>query len=179
MTDQTVGRRDVLRVTGLAAAAAVAGCSGGGGGTDTEAEGGGEDRSVDTDSATATTTATESGDGSKPSFDGWLSDVDNYDAVVDETGTDAVSVKFGVDNGGQPYGFGPAAIKVSSGTEVTWEWTGKGSSHNVLDQGGAFESELVAEEGHTFSYTFESSGTYEYSCQPHKALGMKGVVVVE
>ncbi|MFC7080300.1 plastocyanin/azurin family copper-binding protein [Halorussus caseinilyticus] len=29
----------------------------------------------------------------------------------------------------------------------------------------------------TFSYTFEVSGTYDYFCIPHKALGMVGRVV--
>ena len=178
MRDQTARRRDVLRVTGLTAVAAVAGCTGGGGGGDGGGGGGGDGGETDSPTA-ADTSATESSGGSNPTFDGWLDDVDNYDGVVDETGSSATTVEVGVDNGGQPYGFGPAAIEVSTGTKVVWEWTGRGSSHNVIDEGGAFESELVAEEGHTFSYTFEETGTYKYSCQPHKALGMKGVVVVE
>ena len=191
MTDQTTGRRDVLRAAGLTAVAAVAGCVSGGDGDGTgsadeydEGEntvGGKTDSPTATETATASegTTTDSSGGESNSTFDGWLDGVSNYDGVVDETGSSATSVEVGVDNGGQPYGFGPAAIKVSTGTEVTWEWTGKGSTHNVIDEGGAFESELVAEEGHTFSYTFEETGTYKYSCQPHKTLGMKGVVVVE
>lgn len=191
MRDQTARRRDVLRVTGLTAVAAVAGCAGGGdgggGGGSGGGDGGGSGNGGDgekTASPTAASTAddtsaTEASGGSNPTLDGWLDGVSNYDGVVDQTGSSAATVKVGVDNGGQPYGFGPAAITVSTGTEVTWEWTGKGSSHNVIDEDGAFESELVAEEGHTFSYTFEETGTYKYSCQPHKTLGMKGVVVVE
>jgi halocyanin-like protein len=155
----------------------------GGGGADTEtatATPTDSESTTATDSAGTTATATESSSsGSKPRFDGYLDGVKNYDGVVDESGSSSVTVTVGADNGGQPYGFGPAAVNVSTGTQVTWEWNGEGGAHNVIDEDGAFESELVSEEGHTFSYTFDSAGTYTYYCQPHKALGMKGVVVVE
>jgi len=111
-------------------------------------------------------------------FGGWFDGVSNFDGVVDRTGRDEVTVEVGVQNGDGPYGFGPAAVRVSPGTTVTWEWNGEGGSHNVVHTDGAFESELVAEAGHTFSYTFETEGTYEYYCSPHEALGMKGAVVV-
>jgi halocyanin-like protein len=172
-------RRDVLRATGIAAAAALAGCSGGSGDGGDSGDDGGSGDGGDEES-TPTPESTSSGDsGGSSQFDGWLDGVKNFDGVADETGSDAVSVKVGVDNGDQPYGFGPAAVKVSAGTKVTWEWTGKGGSHNVVDNDGAFESELVTDEGHTFSYTFEETGTFKYYCSPHKTLGMKGVVVVE
>ncbi|GAB7095050.1 hypothetical protein JCM30237_22030 [Halolamina litorea] len=111
-------------------------------------------------------------------FDGWFDDVDNYDGVVDRTGQDEVTVEVGVDNGGQPYGFGPAAVRIDPGATVVWEWTGRGSSHNVVAEDGSFESDLSAEEGYTFSHTFESEGTFKYVCTPHQSLGMKGAVVV-
>jgi halocyanin-like protein len=113
----------------------------------------------------------------QPSFDGWLSDVQNYNGVIDRTGRDEVTVRVGVDNGGQPFGFGPAAIRIDPGTTIVWEWTGRGNQHNVVDNGGGFESELKAEKGATFEHTFESTGVTKYFCRPHKALGMKGVVV--
>jgi halocyanin-like protein len=111
-------------------------------------------------------------------FDGWFDGVDNFDGVVDRTGQDEVTVEVGVDNGGQPYGFGPAAVRIDPGATVVWEWTGRGSSHNVVAQDGSFESELSSDEGHTFSHTFESEGTFRYVCTPHEQLGMKGAVVV-
>ena len=116
--------------------------------------------------------------GQSAEFDGWFDGVDNYDGVVDRTGQSEVTVEVGVDNGGQPYGFGPAAVRVDPGTTVVWEWTGRGSSHNVVAEDGSFESGLSAEEGHTFSHTFDSEGTYRYVCTPHQSLGMKGAVVV-
>jgi halocyanin-like protein len=90
-----------------------------------------------------------------------------------------VTVTVGAQGNGGYLAFDPAAVRVSSGTTVTWEWTGQGGSHNVVAEDGSFESELVAEEGHTFSHTFEESGAYRYYCQPHETLGMNGAVVVE
>jgi len=154
------------------AATALAGCSsdsGGSGGGD-ESDGGSEE--------------TESGgsdDGGSDSydFDGWFDDVDNYDGVVDETGSDEVTVEVGSQGNGGAFGFGPAAVAVSSGTTVVWEWTGDGGGHNVVAENGDFESETTSEAGFTFEHTFESSGTYEYVCVPHETMGMKGAVVVE
>jgi len=184
MSDRSLDRRTVLRATGLAAVGGLtglAGCSGGGGsggesGDDAETE---EPTPTPTETEPPTETGDSGGSSGSASFDGWFDDVDNYDGVVDETGSDSVTVEVGTEANGGYYGFGPAAIRVSAGTTVTWEWTGQGSSHNVAAEDGSYESELVAEEGHTFEHTFESTGTNKYACTPHKALGMKGVVVVE
>ncbi|QZX99278.1 halocyanin domain-containing protein [Halobaculum rubrum] len=177
MTDRSLDRRTVLRATGLAAVGGLtglAGCSGGG-------SGGGSGDGMETEEPTPTPTESggDSGGSGSASFDGWFDNVDNYDGVVDETGSDAVTVEVGTEANGGYYGFGPAAVRVSAGTTVTWEWTGQGASHNVVAEDGSFESELVAEEGHTFTHTFESAGTSKYVCVPHETLGMKGVVVVE
>ena len=106
----------------------------------------------------------------------YLSDANEYDSLQDMTGEDSVTVAVGAGNG---LAFDPAGIRVDSGTTVTWEWTGEGGQHNVVDEGGAFESELIDEEGHTFEYTFEEGGNVLYFCQPHRGVGMKGAVVVE
>ncbi|MFB6196354.1 MAG: halocyanin domain-containing protein [Haloplanus sp.] len=111
-------------------------------------------------------------------FGGWMSNVSNYKGVVDKTGQSEVTVQVGVSANQGNFGFGPPAVKVDPGTKVTWKWTGKGGTHNVTDQGGNFKSELTSSAGHTFSQTFDSSGVVKYFCQPHKTLGMKGVVVV-
>lgn len=164
MTDDSrTTRRSFTK--GIAAASlfgtvSLAGCSGGSDGGDGGSDGG-------------------DGGGSKPSFDGWLEDVSNYDGVEDRTDTDTTTVKVGVDANGGAYGFGPAAMTVAKGTTVKFEWTGKGAQHNVVDQDGAFESDLYQEAGVHFEHQFTSTGTYKYYCQPHKALEMKGVIVVE
>ncbi len=125
--------------------------------------------------ATAAAAGTAS---AQPSFGGWLSDVTNYDSVVDETGAEEVTVEVGVEANGGGFGFGPAAVQVDPGTTVVWEWTGGGGQHNVVAQSGDFESDLVGDDGFTFEHTFEEKGVTRYYCQPHQSLGMKGVVVV-
>ena len=161
MSQTNVSRREIVRIGGVAVATGLAGCVGDSGSEQTAAAGG-STRETD-----------------PRSFDGWLSNVENYDGVVDETGRDAVTVSVGVENGPGAYGFDPAAVRVSTETRITFEWTGRGSSHNVVARDGGFESELTDAAGHTFEHAFESSGTVPYYCTPHESLGMKGVVVVE
>ena len=153
MSEQHVTRRTVLGGT-VAVAAGVAGCSGGG------------------------TASGKDGSSDDPVAE-YLANADNYDGVVDGTGTDEVTVTVGTEANGGHFGFGPAAVRVPAGTTVVWKWNGLGSSHNVVAEDGSFESELVAAEGHTFSQTFEAAGTVKYYCTPHRTMGMKGVVVVE
>jgi len=129
--------------------------------------------------AAAAATAATGTASAQPSFGGWLSDVTNYDGVVDETGADEVTVEVGVEANGGAFGFGPAAVQVDPGTTVVWEWNGAGGQHNVVAQsGGDFESDLVEEAGFTYEQTFDDEGVVQYYCQPHQSLGMKGVVVV-
>jgi len=113
-----------------------------------------------------------------PSYDGWLDDTSNFDGTYDYTGQDQVTVWVGASGNGGNLAFGPAAIRVDPGTEVVWEWTGKGGTHNVVDNAGNFESDMYDQAGETYSRTFESEGTYKYLCVPHQSMGMKGAVVV-
>lgn len=155
---------------------AVAGCGGdggnggdggdGGGGGGGDGDGGGGGDGGD-------------GGGPTPGFDGFMSDVENYDGVADETGSSEVSVSVGAQGNGGNLAFDPAVVRVDTGTSVVWEWTGEGGRHNVAAEDGSFESDLVQDEGHTFSQTFESSGEARYACTPHRAMGMRGVVIVE
>jgi halocyanin-like protein len=156
-----------------AAAATLAGCSSNSGGS---GESGGDEESGDDQSDTGSSDDSESG---SANFDGWFDDVSNYDSVVDETGSSEVTVEVGAQGNGGGFAFDPPAVRVDSGTTVAWEWTGDGGSHNVSAEDGSFESETTDEDGHTFEQTFENSGTYKYACTPHKAMGMKGAVVVE
>ncbi|MFC4451654.1 halocyanin domain-containing protein [Halorussus aquaticus] len=111
-------------------------------------------------------------------FDGWLDGVSNYDGVVDETGKSEVTVEVGAKGNNGNFAFGPAAVRVDPGAKVVWKWTGKGGSHNVVAEDGSFESKMTDSQGHTFSQTFDSKGVVKYACVPHKAMGMKGAVVV-
>lgn len=117
------------------------------------------------------------GGGGNPddSYGDWFDGVGNYDGETDLTDEDAVTVSVGGEDG---LAFEPPAIRISPGTTVTWEWTGQGGLHNVVAEGGAFESELKQEAGATFEHTFESPGLFRYYCDPHRSLGMKGGVRV-
>jgi halocyanin-like protein len=108
----------------------------------------------------------------------WFSNVGNVDGVVDETGESEVTVEVGVQGNGGAFGFGPAAVRVDPGTKVVWEWTGEGTPHNVVAEDGSYESEYISEAGATFTHTFESEGVSKYVCGPHRAMGMKGAVIV-
>ena len=173
MTRQMLNRRSFVQTAGaLGVATALAGCGGNGDAGGDGTDGGSDDGNDENDggSGEAEFIADE------PDYDGWFDDVDNYEGTVDRTGADEVTVQVGSDGG---LSYGPAAVAVSSGTTVVWEWTGEGGDHNVAAENDAFTSETVSEAGHTFDHTFEESGIYEYACTPHAAVGMKGAIYVE
>jgi halocyanin-like protein len=185
-------RRSCIAALGSIALAGLAGCSGGSSGTgdstETEASGeSGDPTATATPDPTATATpeptatatpeptATATSAPSGPAYGDWFSDVPNFEETSDETGQSEVTVNVGAEGG---LVFSPPAIKVTTGTTVVWEWTGKGGMHNVVHDDGDFESEFHSEAGSTFERTFSSTGTYRYYCAPHKARGMKGAVYV-
>lgn len=129
---------------------------------------------------TAGAATAQSGTGGEEQVDyqGWFSNVSNFDGTTDQTGQDEVTVEVGVEGNTDYFGFGPAAVRVDPGTTVQWEWTGRGGSHNVVDVDGGFESQLTGEAGATFTHTFDSTGVYRYYCGPHRTFGMKGAIVV-
>ena len=113
-----------------------------------------------------------------PDLTNWFGDVSNYEGIVDERGNSRVTVKVGAEGNGGGFGFGPPAVRIDSGTTVVWEWTGDGGSHDVVAEDGTYESELLATAGETFEFTFEDEGVSTYACSPHKAMGMKGAVII-
>ncbi|MDZ7731481.1 MAG: halocyanin domain-containing protein [Natrialbaceae archaeon] len=128
-----------------------------------------------------------------PAVDEWLTETEigaaapNYDGdIVDWREEDDIVVEVGAGDTGTE--FDPPAIAVSSGTTVTWEWTGQGGAHNVEaepdDQIGESDFEFssgepVIEEGTTFEQSFDEAGIALYHCEPHLSVGMKGAVAVE
>ena len=181
-------RRRFVRTLGTAVGlVSLAGCSGGDGGAD------GTATTTDTptptatatpaattaatDTPTPTATASDTGDGN--SIDDYLSATSNYDGTVaDRTGRDEVTVAVGAEGNGGGFAFDPAAVRVDAGTMVVWEWTGSGGLHNVVAETGDFDSgDPVSGDSPTFEYTVPDAGTWRYHCTPHRALGMKGVLV--
>jgi halocyanin-like protein len=154
------GRRQFLTGAASATALALAGCSDG------------EEAGMQYDGeTTAVPDAAEE----------YLSDTSNFEGeAADWTDREEVSVPGGSRANGGNNGYGPAAIAVSAGTTVVWEWNGEGAPHNVVHEGGEFDSgAAVIDDDETFTHTFEEAGLYRYYCSPHRRQGMKGVVVVE
>ena len=121
------------------------------------------------------------GDGPPEDIENHLSDANNYDgSLEDMTGESEVTVDVGAGSNG--YAFDPAAVRISSGTTVTWEWTGKGGAHNVASVEGSeteFNSgESVEGEDNEYEQSFDSAGSQLYVCEPHTAQGMKGAIEV-
>lgn len=115
----------------------------------------------------------------EPSYGGWFDGVSNYKGTVEARGQSEVTVRVGVQGNSGYYKYGPAAVAVSPETSITWEWTGRGGTHNVRERTGAFDScRLVNDEGHTYRHTLEDPGVYKYVCDPHVSMGMKGAVFV-
>src|SRR5215208_6813003 len=74
--------------------------------------------------------------------------------------------------------FEPANITVEPGTTVTWVQSGN-NSHTTTSYDGLWDSGLLpGGSGQTFSFTFNTPGTYRYFCRPHEAVGMVGTVTV-
>lgn len=77
--------------------------------------------------------------------------------------------------------FSPKSVQVSPGQTVRWMLTGQMTNHTVTDSGGTFDSGFLASPGASFSHTFaagDAGKTFNYLCQTHGALGMKGDVRV-
>jgi plastocyanin len=81
--------------------------------------------------------------------------------------------------------FQPATITVAAGDKVTWTVTKSiGEPHSVTsgklgdaDSGKQFDSGIkLKDDGQSFSFTFDTPGTYDYFCSVHAE--MKGVVTV-
>lgn len=111
----------------------------------------------------------------------WPSAVENANvgSYTDARGQDEVTIAVGAGDG---LAFDSTKVWIDPGTTVTWEWTGNGGKHNVESVKGAaeFESEIVGEEGHTFSVdlTEDNKGITHYQCQPHAQIGMHGGIAV-
>lgn len=172
-----IHRRTVLKTVGTAAmTTAVAGCSGGGGGGDST-DGGESSDSDDGENDGSDGNSSDQYLASEPDYDGWFADVDNYEQTLDLTGQETVTISVGTGNTGIL--FDPPAVAVDPGTTIQWEWTGEGGLHNVAGENREFESETVDEQGYTFEETLSEPGIVRYVCTPHRALGMKGAVVIQ
>lgn len=81
--------------------------------------------------------------------------------------------------------FEPEELTVETGTTVNWVW--ESDNHNIVvdeqPEGANWEgteggANTTYDTGHEYSFTFETTGTYEYACEPHRSAGMLGTVEV-
>lgn len=92
---------------------------------------------------------------------------------------------------GSQYYFDPIGLLVGSGDTVTFKiqsgshsatayqkGNGPASVTRIPDGAQAFDSGILSEQGATFEHTFDTTGTFDYYCIPHKSLGMIGRIVV-
>ncbi|MDS0296884.1 plastocyanin/azurin family copper-binding protein [Halogeometricum luteum] len=158
-------RRQVLKSAGILATGGVtslAGCSSSGNGD----SGGGEPNTTDTEETTGGS-GEETTEGSGGS---------NTVMMVTE---------------GSEYYFDPIGLFIESGETVTFEiqsgshsataykeGTSSASVNRIPEGAETFNSEILSEQGATYEHTFETTGTYDYFCIPHKTLGMVGRIVV-
>lgn len=70
--------------------------------------------------------------------------------------------------------YDPTSLTITAGTTVTWTNSGA-TSVTVTSPDGLFDSEMIAPNA-SFSYTFDTPGTFRYFCVPYPH--MKGVIVV-
>lgn len=72
----------------------------------------------------------------------------------------------------QNLSYNPAEITVDAGEQVTWV-NEDSTTHTVT--GNGFDSGDIA-AGESYSYTFDTAGSYSYSCDYHPS--MQGTVIV-
>ncbi len=73
--------------------------------------------------------------------------------------------------------YNPSSLAVSSGTTITWNWSGR-NDHTVTFNDGIGSSGSPQSSGiHTRQFT--QTGTFSYFCTVHGAAVMSGQVVVQ
>jgi adhesin/invasin len=78
--------------------------------------------------------------------------------------------------------FDPAAITVAAGTTVVWTWGVGSFLHNVSPVGREpTRSGSLLNAPATYSFRFDTPGTYQYYCEAHGSpgVGMAGTVIVQ
>ena len=77
------------------------------------------------------------------------------------------------------FAFSAPTITIDRGGSVLWR-TSTGTFHTVTPDGHqAFTARQMNASGQTYEVRFDAPGRYRYYCEPHRALGMTGEVVVQ
>lgn len=73
------------------------------------------------------------------------------------------------------FAFSPTSLTVNTGTKVTWKFEDS-TAHNVDSTSNAFPKSKDISSGGSYSFTFNTAGTYSYICSIHPF--MKGSLTV-
>ncbi len=73
------------------------------------------------------------------------------------------------------FSFNPATITVKRGTAVTWK-NNDSTGHTITADGTNGPASGVVDPGTTYSFTFDTAGTFTYHCSIHPS--MRGTVIV-
>ena len=77
------------------------------------------------------------------------------------------------------FAFSTPTVTIDRGQSVRWR-TSTGTFHTVTPDGHqAFAGRQMNAEGQTYEVRFDTPGRYRYYCEPHRAFGMTGEVVVQ
>lgn len=107
----------------------------------------------------------------------FLDGVNGETALQEFTDESEVVIENGTSDDVSGFAFNPAAVRISPGTTVVWEWV-DGSAHTVTHENGdAFDSGRQSGAGYTYEHTFDDDGLYLYICEPHRRV-QRGAVVV-
>ncbi|SNZ02756.1 Plastocyanin [Natronoarchaeum philippinense] len=177
MDDQSsVDRRTFLRASGVLAGVALAGCTDGGGDGEQEPADGNEtgdgvDNETDGNQTGDNQTGTNQTDGNQTG---------GNQTGGNQTG-DGGTVQVLAGPGGE-FIFEPAQLSIAPGTTVRWTW--ESDNHNVVPtsqpDGANWQGHQPIENtGFEYEHTFETTGTYEYVCEPHESQGMVGTIDVQ
>ena len=75
--------------------------------------------------------------------------------------------------------FNPESITINEGDSVNFLWSGELLPHNSVEENGVFDSgDAERDVNYTYTFNFDQAGTYDFFCEPHQSVGMKGVITV-
>ncbi|WP_318567920.1 plastocyanin/azurin family copper-binding protein [Salinigranum marinum] len=184
MTDDprpTTRRTALKRLAAATTVASLAGCAGGSGGPET-ADGGGGDATA-TPTATSADTATATATPTEP-------DTQAATSTVETATTTTERGAYTVDMYTELY-FDPVGLFVEPGETVSFELVSGAHSatayhpdnpnalnRRIPDGAPAWDTETFGDVGTFRNVTFETEGTHDYYCIPHKMVGMVGRIVV-
>jgi plastocyanin len=90
-------------------------------------------------------------------------------AVSDDVAVATASVAI------EDFAFTPTTITVKKGTKVTWT-NNDSAPHDVTVTSGEGPKSDRMETGDTYSYTFDTAGTFNYFCSIHPGMTAKVIV---